>query len=305
MRIKKGDDFATRPSEEHFENKKYFLVFEGEVTEPMYFDGIISNQKGLSISESVSIINVLRSMEDIHNSHPKHVLSLAKEIKESNQQEYITKEQLRKRIVDYIEINLTDNKEELLAMVKDYFENYISDLIYNEELSNVIVDIFKNEMFSSLVNEVSKYLNNQRVILDYNPKIDQVNMIIDRDKSSFKTEKYEELLEECKNKKINLFVSNPSFEVWLLMHFDEFENLDFKKLKENKRVNTRKKSRKYAEKKLSEIIGYDKSSLNFSDFVDKIDKAIDREKKYCENLEGLENNVGTNVGLLIENMRNE
>ena len=36
-----------------------------------------------------------------------------------------------------------------------------------------------------------------------------------------------------------------------------------KVLLENKRVNSNKKSRKYSDKMLSDIIGYDKSNLNF------------------------------------------
>ena len=55
---------------------------------------------------------------------------------------------------------------------------------------------------------------------------------------------------------------------------------------------------------LSDIIGYDKSNLKFEDFVDRIDEAIEREKKYCESLDELKSNVGSNVGLLIENMKN-
>ncbi len=88
------------------------------------------------------------------------------------------------------------------------------------------------------------------------------------------------------------------------MHFEEFDNLDFDKLLENKRVNSNKKSRKYSDKMLSEIIGYDKSNLNFDIFVNKIDDAIKREKKYCENVDDLKDKIGSNIGILIENMRN-
>ena len=88
------------------------------------------------------------------------------------------------------------------------------------------------------------------------------------------------------------------------MHFEEFDNLDFDKLLENKRVNSNKKSRKYSDKMLSKIIGYDKSNLNFDIFVNKIDDAIKREKKYCENVDDLKDKIGSNIGILIENMRN-
>lgn len=125
-------------------------------------------------------------------------------------------------------------------------------------------------MFDKLADNISNYLEMQKNILDYNPEIDVINLVVDRDKGNFKEEQYDNLIKECNDKNIKLYVSNPCFEVWLLMHFDEFEKLDFEKLLENKRVNGNKKSRKYADKKLSEIIGYDKSNLNFDDFVDKM-----------------------------------
>lgn len=304
MRITSGENFATRPSKEMYEKKKYFLIYEGEITEPMYFDGVISNQSKLSISESISIISVLRSIEDAHNSHPKHVFALAKEIIDSNEDKIITSASLRKSIIDYVELNIIDNKEETISFVNDYFDNYSNDSIYVEELYSVVIDIFKIDMFSSLAEKVSEYLNKQMIVLDFNPKIDKINLIVDRDKSSFRDEQYDKLVSECRSKNINLYISNPSFEVWLLMHFEKFDNLDFEKLLENKRVNAKKNSRKYADKMLSDIIGYDKSNLKFSHFIDKIDDAIAREKNYCEDLDGLKNNVGSNVGTLIEEMRN-
>lgn len=303
MRITNSDNFGTRPSKEKMEKRKYFLIYEGELTEPMYFDGIIENQNKLSISESLSIISVLRSIEDLHNSHPKHVFALAKEIIETNQDGTITSGNLKKCIDDFIETKEDDDKEKKLQVVYEYFENYANNEIYLDEIYNVIVDIFKIDIFSDLAEKVLNYLNNQMNLLDYNPKIDKINLIIDRDKNSFKDFQYDNLLKDCQDRNISLYVSNPSFEVWLLMHFDEFDDLDFDKLLENKRVGTSKNARKYADKMLSEISGYDKTNLNFSKFVDKIDIAIEREKKYCEDIKELKSNVGSNVGILITELR--
>lgn len=303
MRITNSDNFGTRPSKEKKEKRKYFLIYEGELTEPMYFDGIIENQNKLSISESLSIISVLRSIKDLHNSHPKHVFALAKEIIETNQDGTITSGNLKKCIDDFIETKEDDDKEKKLQVVYEYFENYANNEIYLDEIYNVIVDIFKIDIFSDLAEKVLNYLNNQMNLLDYNPKIDKINLIIDRDKNSFKDFQYDSLLKDCQDRNISLYVSNPSFEVWLLMHFDEFDDLDFDKLLENKRVGTSKNARKYADKMLSEISGYDKTNLNFSKFVDKIDIAIEREKKYCEDIKELKSNVGSNVGILITELR--
>lgn len=304
MRITNSDNFGTRPSKEMLEKRKYFLIYEGELTEPMYFGGIIDNQNRLAISQSLSIISVLRSIEDSHNSHPKHVFALAKEIIETNQERIITSKNLKKCINDFIEMNEAVDKDKKLQAVEEYFAKYANNEIYLYELYNILVDIFKIDIFSDLVEKVLKYLNEQMNLLDYNPEIDKINLIIDRDKNSFKDFQYDSLLADCREKNISLYVSNPSFEVWLLMHFVEFDTLDFDKLLENKRVGKGKKARKYADKMLSEISGYDKTNLHFSNFIDKVDDAIEREKKYCEDIEGLKFNVGSNVGILISKLRN-
>ena len=304
MRIQNSDDFATRPTEKMYEMPKFFLIYEGESTEPVYFDGIVVNRNKLALNQSLSIISVLRSLEDLSNSHPKYAIKMANEIITSSSDNIMTKENLLKSIKDYLIINNIENNETLIKKAEDYINSYVADEINCNEISNIIVDIFKDEVFEQLADNISNYLEIQKNVLDYNPEIDVINLIVDRDKGNFKEEQYDNLIIECEKKNIKLYVSNPCFEVWLLMHFDEFEKLDFKKLLENKRVNSSKKARRYADKKLSEIIGYDKASLNFNDFVDRVDLAIKQKKKYCEDILELKNNIGSNVGILITNMRN-
>ena len=303
MRFKNNNSFATRPAEEMHEMPKYFLIYEGELTEPAYFDGIEINRNKLAINQSLSIISVLRSLEEISKSHPKYALSMANDIVSASEDESITKENLLKSIKDYLKINKIKDIDILMKKADDYIDNYASDDINYNEIRNVIVDIYKDDVFDDLANNIYNYLELQKNVLDYNSEIDVINLIVDRDKGSFKDCQYDNLVAECNSKNIKLYVSNPCFEVWLLMHFDEFESLDFNKLLENKRVSRSKKSRKYADKMLSDIIGYDKSNLKFDDFVDRVDIAINREKKYCEDVLELKNNLGSNVGILISNMR--
>ena len=49
-------------------------------------------------------------------------------------------------------------------------------------------------------------------------------MVVDRDKDSFTEEQYDKVVEFCKKNNVSLYVSNPSFELWLYMHFDEFDS---------------------------------------------------------------------------------
>lgn len=304
MRVQNYNNFAVRPSEPMHELPKYFLIYEGESTEPMYFDGIIINRTKLAINQKISIIGVLRSLEDSSKSHPKFALSIANDIQKQSHEGYITKENLLKSLNDVIKDKKIESEREMLEKAQSYINNYEDDIIDNDEIDSILIDIYKDTIFENITQDILNYLQRQQIILDYNPDIDVINLIVDRDKNNFKDSQYEKLVNQCKLDNIHLYVSNPCFEVWLLMHFDEFENLDFDKLLENKRINAKDKSRKYSDKMLSNIIGcYNKSNLKFEDFIDRVDSAIEREKKYCENLDGLKDNVGSNVGLLISAMR--
>lgn len=96
-------------------------------------------------------------------------------------------------------------------------------------------------------------------------------------------------------------MTNPCFEFWLLLHFDEVAQLDEDMLLENPKVTSK---RRYTEQELRKLLpGYSKSKYNVALLMKYIDKAIINEKKYCEDVEKLEYLLGSNVGLLIEELR--
>ena len=68
---------------------------------------------------------------------------------------------------------------------------------------------------------------------------------------------------------------------------------------ENRKVSN---SKRFLELKLSEIFGCNKKNINFEKFKPNIKKAINNEKQYEENLMYLKNNLGSNVGILLDEM---
>lgn len=135
----------------------------------------------------------------------------------------------------------------------------------------------------------------------YSSSMDKLNIVIDRDKQNFKDFQYDEVVKFCRTNNVNLYVSNPTFEFWLMLHFPEVEDEDNLKMLENKYVS---KSRRYLERRLHDICKYKKSQLNFNDFEPYILDAIKREKNYAEDIDSLKDELGSNVGVLIEEMIN-
>lgn len=60
---------------------------------------------------------------------------------------------------------------------------------------------------------------------DFDPEIDVVCVIFDRDYKGL-TACLDEIFKLCLLHKIRIVISNPNFELWLLMHFPGLENYD-------------------------------------------------------------------------------
>ena len=69
---------------------------------------------------------------------------------------------------------------------------------------------------------------------------------------------------------------------------------------ENRREGRKRK--RFLEKKLLEYFECNKTNLNFEEFKPNIKKAIKNEKQFCEELDRLKNELGSNVGTLLDSM---
>ena len=92
-------------------------------------------------------------------------------------------------------------------------------------------------------------------------------MIIDFDKWPLRN--LENISEQCLQDRFFLAVSNPCFELWLLLHLREITEDDHKRLNNCDKV----------EREIRNMLGsYNKSNINTSDFLPHLNDAIDRAK---------------------------
>ncbi len=145
---------------------------------------------------------------------------------------------------------------------------------------------------------------------NFDEKIDRVCVIFDRDYRNLEGS-IGTIFEICNNHGIKIVMSNPNFELWLLMHFPNIRQYTPQMLLENKK-NLRHQLFKDASsnKKYLEILvsqnaeGYSKGSkLVFERFLRLIDTAVEQAELYCEDSAKLMEELGTAMGKLIEEMR--
>lgn len=295
MRIK--EPFATeRESEISDYRKKYFIASEGSATEPKYFEKLNESL----IKENVTVINILRDYANQGHSNPTHVIKLLQTFIDNSANE-LTVGELKNKLSNWDHEN--PGKIDLDSTFTKLDEMYKGDnyRIPYKDLDSVFMHLFKNEAYEDMAKNFEKYFEAQDVT--YSSDVDSLNMVVDRDKDSFTEEQYDKVVEFCKKNNVNLYVSNPSFELWLYMHFDEFDSENKEDLIKNRKMNNSR--RRYIEKRLHDACGYRKNSLNFKEFEPGIKNAIRREKDLSEDITKIKNELGTNVGLLVNKMIKE
>lgn len=132
-------------------------------------------------------------------------------------------------------------------------------------------------------------------------KGDELWMIIDKDR----WKNIPEIVQDC-NDLENMFVavSNPCFEIWLLLHIKDIQEYgpdELTLILENKKKSAR---RNYIDTKIFEILGsYNKVNLKAHQFLPNIDAAVERAKRLDNRLEDYPTGLGTHVYKLIEKVK--
>ncbi|MGH0052200.1 MAG: RloB family protein [Sphaerochaetaceae bacterium] len=138
----------------------------------------------------------------------------------------------------------------------------------------------------------------------YFPDLDRVTIIVDRDKQSFKTFQYEAMLTLCREAGFLLCITNPCFELWLLMHYSDLSEYDSQLLLENRKIGSRTQVERYLMDKLGGR--YNKSRIHFIRyFHSRVLIALQHAEAFPHDAEQLQNQVGTGVGALIEHLMQE
>ena len=312
MREKKNFAERTRISNEDRTRKKYFLVFEGNRTEEIYFNAINELKDKIGINPLIEIISIERTYTEEGWSNPKKILEQLLKDLEEIENGRISYKTLVDKIIEIImenekffsKISKEISSKEIIEDIKNEIES-LDDIVENiEEDCEIFLDIIIKKLFftieeiPNILETILKNIKNEQIT--YSEDIDKMCLIVDRDKKSFKEEQYNYVKEECKKKNFKLYVTNPCFEFWLLLHFDEVHSINREKLLENKRASSKVR---FVESELKKYFPYNKNKYNAELLIEKIDLAIENEKKFCENIEELKDKLGSNIGLLIKELK--
>ena len=314
MRERKTFAERTKVLDSDEAKRKFFLVYEGEETEVIYFDAINNNRTSLAINPLIELVPLIRDYGEQGWSNPKKIVDRVIDNIEESQTGVITYEILLNRIMDYlIDEKVVIGRPQCEMAWKTL--KWVCDVKCGKKLNEIVSEKEKDceIIWNTFLEETSieKVIDNISEIIEksaitYTKDFDKICLIVDRDKKSFvvnkKVNQYQSVLDACKKHGFGFYVTNPCFEFWLLLHFDDVGSLDMSKLAENIKITSKKK---YTETELCKRISYKKSKYDADALVMMLDKAIENEKMFCEDIVQLENTVGSNVGSLLSEIRNK
>ncbi|HDY7860562.1 TPA: RloB domain-containing protein [Vibrio vulnificus] len=141
----------------------------------------------------------------------------------------------------------------------------------------------------------------------YHPEFDKdkdkVFIIIDKD--GWEDKKLSNALSLCKQKNYQLIISNPAFELWLLLHFVDVSSLSHDKILaiKNNEKETPKSQEAYLKVLLkSHIDGFSYTNLNADDFLPNTSIALVNAKRLDTPETGWEGGPFTQMPIVIESL---
>lgn len=294
--------------------KKYFLVYEGEATEQIYFEALIEHRDEIGINPLIELVPVVRSYSESGWSNPKKILDRVLLNLEEDEKQIISYETLLNWIMEYLYDTKILTTSRVMArgiwnILSTVCQNQIGVLLKDEvkdiqgSLELLLAALAEETETTHLVDGIPSIIKEQS--FTYDAELDKICFIIDRDRKSFisspENDQYGYVLNKCLENGFGFYLSNPCFEFWLLLHFDEVLELDKDKLLANEKTSSK---RRFTEQELRRLLpGYSKSKYDSEELLKRIDKAVVNEKQFCENDIELEYSVGSKVGMLVEELR--
>lgn len=126
-------------------------------------------------------------------------------------------------------------------------------------------------------------------------------LVCDRDRQNFHDDSYDKIVAQCSSLGINLIVSNPAFQLWLLLHFTD--NVAALGLETLPTCKQQIKTIEHALRQPGRAVGYQHGHVDMAVFAPHIEAAIVNSQPYIAVPEHLRDNIGTNFANLLQSLK--
>ena len=177
-------------------------------------------------------------------------------------------------------------------------ENYFNVLKNIYKKPTVYLHFIERKNDRSAPKHIITLLDKFKRIYNYRKNLDEFWILFDTDRWTQRN--ISSIAKECKQKCYKMAVSNPCFEIWILLHIKdvtEYSEEIIGLLEKNKKVN----SKNYIEAELSNLMnGYKKRNFDCNKIISNTEDAIKNAKKINTISSRWPNKIGTHVYRLIQ-----
>ena len=263
---------------ERSEYRRVFVSSEGYKTEIQYMRELLRQSEVLGLHGRVEVVILNRYETDSGLSHPDQVIGMT-----ADYMEFLSSGRCSVRL--------------FLSKVLDSAGNpgraAVKELSKDEGFRSLCTGGYVADMESageyaiSFMSERGFHVNPVFEDQFYSKDTDLVCIIIDRDADDGRTsERYADYMRSCENNGFKLFVTNPKFEFWILMHQEDDGSLVSIADSRNPSAAT---------DRVMDSRGMDKDHLDFEGIVGNLYIAMENAKRFTFTVKELENRVGTNM----------
>ena len=267
---------------ERSEYRRVFVSSEGYKTEIQYMRELLRQSEVLGLHGRVEVVILNRYETDSGLSHPDQVIRMTADYMEFLSSDKCSVGLFLSKVLDSagnpgrVAVRELSKDEGFRSLCTD---GYIADM---ERAREYAVAFMSERGY-----QVNPVFEDQF----YSKDTDVVCIIIDRDADDGRTpERYADYMSSCENNGFRLFVTNPKFEFWILMHQEDDGSLVSIADSRNPSAAT---------DRVMDSRGMDKDHLDFEGIVGNLYLAMENAKRFTFTAKELENRVGTNMPGLI------
>ena len=141
--------------------------------------------------------------------------------------------------------------------------------------------------------------------ISFDEERDQMILVIDADIYKRKPQEYEQLLAKAEAYHDTLAVTNPAFELFLLLHYENFYQTDILPHADEILANRKENNRRFISQLFSKKSGMNsKTNPKIGTLAKNVDIAIAQEKHLNQNPHKCNGTLTCNIGKLIEEIKN-
>ncbi|MDO4765666.1 MAG: RloB family protein [Eubacteriales bacterium] len=190
-----------------------------------------------------------------------------------------------------------------------YFKKFISlrkQIGIHSLIDIQLLERTDEDRSNSYVTHLYRLANEYMEQGEFDKEHDKMIVVFDADIFEYKSPRYNELVVEGERNSFMLGVTNPGFEIFLLLHFDNaYKELIEPDINEFlKEENLGKKGLAYR-KLLDKTNMNSKTNFKIGELAENITKAIAEEKKLNQDIHNCKGRITSNIGKIIEKIIDE